>query len=136
MLQFRQVNNKLEANMNERLKEFDITLTQLNVLWYIHKNSNNPISQKDICDFLKVKHTSLIDVLKRLESKGLITRCVSKENARANSVRLTEKSMQLVKTMDENRNYMLTTILNDFTAEEAEQLEYLLSKIVNNLERR
>ncbi len=136
MLGLKQINNKLEANMNERLREFGITITQLDILIYLHMNSKATVSQKDICDFLKVKHTSLIDVLKRLESKGLIERTINQDNARCNCVLLTQKAESLIESIKNNRDYMEKLVFKDFSNDEMSQIEYLLNKIINNLEGR
>ncbi len=130
----KQINNMLESNMNDRLRELDITFTQLKILVFLYHNSQRDVSQKDICEFLKVKHTSLIDVLKRLENKKLIQRFVNRENARCNCVRLTENALHMVEVMEENRKNMYNMFFNGFSQEECEQLEYLLSKILSNLE--
>lgn len=136
MLCIKQINNLLESNMNERLREFDITFTQLKVLAFLYHNKDRLMSQRDICDYLCVRHTSLIDVLKRLEAKKLVVRFVNTENARCNSVRLTDEAVDLVNKMNENRLNMESVFLNGFTDEETELLEYLLNKILLNLEGR
>lgn len=136
MRALKQINNMLEANINERLREYGITITQLDVLIYLYRNNDKAVSQKDICEFLKVKHTSLIDVLKRLESKLLIRRTANKDNARFNCVSLTDKAKSLVKSMENNRENMNHIVYSGFSDDEIRQLEYLLNKIINNLERR
>lgn len=123
----------LEANMNERLREFDITHSQLNVLIFLDKNRCSYISQKDICDFLKVKHTSMIDVLKRLENKDLIIRNQNPDNPRCNLVILTEKADNLLKTMKENREYIKSVVFDGFSDDEVQSLDSYLERIINNL---
>lgn len=120
--------------MNANLKRFEITLSQFQIMIYLEKNKDKEISQKQICDFLKVKHTSLIDVLKRLEAKGFVDREANPNNARLNSVKLSEKGMKLIKEVKLEKKQMSDVVLQNFSKQEEQQLEYLLNKVLKNLE--
>lgn len=101
---------------------------------FLAHNCECDISQKKICDFLKVKHTSIIDVLKRLEAKGFIQRKTNSLNARSNCVTLTESGKKLMNEMKLERQYVNDLIYKDFTEEEKTQLERLLQKVLENIE--
>lgn len=120
--------------MNCHLKKNDLTFSQFQIMAFLAHNCECDISQKKICDFLKVKHTSIIDVLKRLEAKGFIQRKTNSLNARSNCVTLTESGKKLMNEMKLERQYVNNLIYKDFTEEEKTQLERLLQKVLENIE--
>lgn len=131
---FKFINHKIESRMNCHLKKNDLTFSQFQVMAFLAHNCECDISQKKICDFLKVKHTSIIDVLKRLEAKGFIQRKTNSLNARSNCVTLTESGKKLMNEMKLERQYVNNLIYKDFTEEEKTQLERLLQKVLENIE--
>lgn len=133
-LYFKFINHKIESRMNCHLKKNDLTFSQFQVMAFLAHNCECDISQKKICDFLKVKHTSIIDVLKRLEAKGFIQRKTNSLNARSNCVTLTESGKKLMNEMKLERQYVNDLIYKDFTEEEKTQLERLLQKVLENIE--
>lgn len=133
-LSFKFINHKIESRMNRHLKKNDLTFSQFQVMAFLAHNCECDISQKKICDFLKVKHTSIIDVLKRLEAKGFIQRKTNSLNARSNCVTLTESGKKLMNEMKLERQYVNDLIYKDFTEEEKTQFERLLQKVLENIE--
>lgn len=133
-LYFKFINHKIESRMNNHLKRIGLTFSQFQVMAFLAHNGNEDISQRKICDFLKVKHTSIIDVLKRLEAKGLIQRKASSTNSRSNCVSLTERGKKLMDEMKLERQYVNRLIYKDMTEEEKAQLKQLLQKVLDNIE--
>lgn len=133
-LYFRFINHKIENRVNCHLKKNGLTFSQFQVMAFLVQNCGGNISQKQICDFLKVKHTSIIDVLKRLEAKGFIQRKTNSANARSNCVFLTESGKEIMKEMNLERQYLNELIYKDMTDDEKLQLENLLNKVLKNIE--
>jgi len=42
---------EIKNDVNNRMKPFDLTATQIITLKYLYENENNIIIQKDICEF-------------------------------------------------------------------------------------
>ena len=66
------------------MKKYDITARQLEVLDFI--NELGSISQKDLSEHLEVKHTTVIELLKKLQEKELINKSQNEENAKYNVI--------------------------------------------------
>ena len=131
---FKLIDQKMKSRVNNMLKEYDLTQTQMRILFYLNENSGRPISQKDICDFLMVKHTSLIDVLKRLESKGFIERRANKDNARLNCVSITDSGLQVIEKAALHKQETESLITQGMTQTDKEQLVCYLKLILSNIE--
>ena len=75
------------------LEELDLTYTQyiaMNVLWENHKMTVNELGKH-----LYLDSGTLTPLLKKLESKGLVTRKRSKEDERKTIIKITNKGLSL-----------------------------------------
>ncbi|MEM6509360.1 MAG: MarR family transcriptional regulator [Pseudomonadota bacterium] len=75
------------------LETYDLTYPQyivMHSLWY-----NNQVSLKALSHDTHLDSGTLTPIVKRLESKGLLTRQVSNEDERKKVISLTEQGMQL-----------------------------------------
>lgn len=116
----KQISNILINDMNKRLKEYDITFAQLQVLLVI-KDNQNKICQKDIAEILKIKHSSLLDILKVLERKALVNKKNSQKNAKFTIISLTSKGKVILKKMDlgkDKTQEMMAKVLGFATVDE------------------
>lgn len=94
----KQISHILINDLNKRLKKYDITFSQLQVLLVIKENSK--ICQKEIAEALKIKHTSLLDILKILERKELVIKNISEDNAKYSELLLTAKGKEILEHLD------------------------------------
>ena len=53
----------------------------MELLLYLAEHQNRKITQKDIGEFMRVKHSTVIGILRRLETKGFLY-CVVDEEIR------------------------------------------------------
>lgn len=95
----KQISNKLINNLNKNLKSFDITVSQLQVMLLLQE-ANGTMCQKEIAENLKIRHTSLIDILKVLERKELVSKNTSGENAKFNEIALTKSGTEILNRLD------------------------------------
>ncbi len=128
----KQISNYLINDLNNRLKEYDITFSQLQVLLVIDE-SNDKLSQKDIADILKIKHTSLIDVLKILERKELIIKSINKNDVKCNELALSKKAKDMIRHLDlgrdETQEMMATTLGYSSVEEMLSKFREVLNKL-------
>lgn len=113
------------------LDELDLTYTQyiaLMVLWE-HKE----ISVKELGEYLYLDSGTLTPVLKKLEQKGYINRCRSKEDERVLVVTLTDKGEELKKEAVKVPAQIGRCICLE--PQEAQMLHGILHKILSNCER-
>lgn len=130
----KKINNKLEAGRNRDLKDLKLTGAQLDILLFLSEQSEKTTFQKDIGEFLAIKHTSTIDILKKLEEKQLIYRETNQDNARCRNVYLTEKGKQLTEMLSSKKTEIEAILLEGFSETEHQQLWEQLMKIYNNIE--
>lgn len=129
----KKINNHLEAGRNERLKQDGLTSAQLEFLVFLKERSDHLTSQKDISDHFGVKHTTTINILKKLEEKQLIYREVNKTNAKYRNVHLTPKGTGKVMEMRRKREAIDARIIDGMTEEEQAELLRLLERVYENV---
>ncbi len=99
-LKLKQISNKLIADLDVNLKKYNLTTAQLDVLGFIQ---NRSASKKEIGEFLGVRHSTVIDILRKLEEKDMIHREVSPSDARVRMVVVTDKARRILSNMQLDR---------------------------------
>lgn len=125
----------LEQHLNAVLSKDNITSSQFWVLLYLDERKNKITSQKDICQDLELKHTTVIGLIKRMAEKGLVGSTPNIENAKYRDVFLTEKGEQYTLKLRNNRLKVEAEILDKFTQGDVKQLEAYIKKIRENIEK-
>ena len=59
---------KIKNDVNDMMKKYNLTAVQVILLEYLYENNEKVIIQKDICEHLALKHSTVIGILKRLEA--------------------------------------------------------------------
>lgn len=129
----KQISNILINDLNKRLKKYDITFSQLQVLLVIKNNSK--ICQKDIAEVLKIKHTSLLDILKILERKELVIKSISESNAKYSEISLTTKGNETIKNMDLGKDKTQKMMADTLGYSSVEEMISKFKEVLNNLEK-
>ena len=119
----------IRNDVNEKMKHYDLTAAQILLLKYLNTNSGKMVIQKDICDYLSLKHSTVIGILKRLEAKQLITK---KTNYKS-EISITEKGRELLLSAGIEQGFVENNLLNGFNKEEIIQLNDYLDRIYSNL---
>ena len=84
----------IKTDLNDKMKPYNLTAAQVILLEYLYENKGKLIIQKDLCEYLSLKHSTVISILKRLESKELITR---KTNYKS-EISITKKGIELIES--------------------------------------
>ena len=113
------------------LKELDLTYTQYIVMMYFWEKEKSNV--KEIGNTLLLDSSTLTPLLKKLESKGYITRDRSKVDERNLEVMITDKGKKLKDKALSIPEKMGKCI--DLSKEEATTLYKLMYKILTNVER-
>ena len=119
----------IKNDVNEKMKPYDLTAAQILLLEYLNENSGKMIIQKDICDYLSLKHSTVIGILKRLEEKGLVTK---KTNYKS-EITITKKGIELINSAGVKKGFVEKSLLKGFTKDEIYQLDSYLSRIYSNI---
>ena len=119
----------IKNDVNEKMKPYNITAAQILLLRYLQLNKGKMIIQKDICDYLCLKHSTVIGILKRLEEKELI---IKKTNYRS-EISITEKGKKIIDSAGIEKGFIEKNLLKGFSKEEIKQLDSYLDRIYSNI---
>jgi DNA-binding MarR family transcriptional regulator len=90
----------LKGKINARLKKFDLTHEQFNVLRIIKGQYPNPVCVKDITDRMIEPNSNTTRILDRLEQKQLVKRNPSERDRRELWITITENGLNLLVTIE------------------------------------
>ncbi|WP_424358559.1 MarR family winged helix-turn-helix transcriptional regulator [Methanocella sp. MCL-LM] len=92
------VAQKWEREVDKVLDGFGTTCTQIELLSCLVKlmKGGNPVTQKDIAEFLRRDKNTVSEVMRSMEKKGYITRSVSENDLRAKYILPTDKGYDLL----------------------------------------
>lgn len=125
--------NAILDKLNEALKPFDISAEQFNVLRILRGQKGCPANMCVIQERMIAKTSNTTRLVDKLLIKKLVTRNVCPENRRKIEVLITKKGLNLLTELDpkiiEHENYFCSNL----TSNELEQLNFLLEKLRNNI---
>lgn len=130
------ISHAITNERNKNLMQFDITAVQEDVLIFLWKNLDKEnIYQKDIEVHLKLKTPTVTGILKRLEEKNMIIRYQDKTDARRTCHTLTKKGQSVVEhAFNQGIAELEKKLVKSMTEEEKNNLNYLLKKVLKNIE--
>ncbi|MFC5409211.1 MarR family winged helix-turn-helix transcriptional regulator [Larkinella bovis] len=110
------------------LKPYGLTIQQYNVLRILRGQYPNPVKVADITERMLDKMSNASRLVDKLLLKELAQRTECPNDRRAVDVIITEKGLDLLKTMDQHQNQWEKRFHN-LSEAEADQLNYLLDKL-------
>ncbi|WP_415966981.1 MarR family winged helix-turn-helix transcriptional regulator [Faecalitalea cylindroides] len=130
---FRCIQSQLEKAMNEQLKEFDLTKSQLDILRFLKYVKKDRVNQKDIEEFFHISNPTVTGLLNRMEQKGYVVRIHSPDDKRIRYIQITDKVEDIDKKIKKHIDYSEGVIAKDLSQEERNLLFKLLAKVKDNL---
>ena len=128
MLADRLHRNAVESAINE----LGIHRSQHMVLMYI-SCCGRTVSQTDIAKALEISPAAVAVTLKKLERSGLITRSQRENDARTNSIELTEEAKRIVARSGEIFGEVDTAMCEGISENELDSLIECMKKMIENL---
>ncbi len=122
-----------KLRMNKNLEKFDITDAQMHVLFYISHHAGEKVTQKQLAEHLKVKHSTMAGILNRLKEKELIDIRPDEENKKYKNITLTPKACDIQESLSEYRNMTEEVLVEGFTKDEISNLHNYLNRVYDNL---
>ncbi len=107
--------------------EAEITPGQFGVLTVI--NSNPGLSQTQLGNALGIDRSTVVAVIDRLESRGLVVRAVSLTDRRSHALRLSDEGARLLHRLEELVRSHERHIARDLSAADKQRLIELLDRI-------
>lgn len=120
--------NKLHYNFIKYLKSVGLSSQQYNVLKILRGFGDKPLTIDFIRKRMLDKHSDISRIVDRLHKKELLERTESKIDRRQKNIVISEKGLDLLKTIDATEK-KVDELLKNLTLEEVELLNNLLNKI-------
>lgn len=135
MTSLRDIDLAFARVLNNRFAKLglDITPVQSRIIVCIFEH-DNLMCQKDLEVLVSRNKSTLSSILDNLEKRGYVIRCEGKSDSRKKMLTLTDKSLQVIKTLNKDKE-----VINDLVSKGIKEDEYntfcgVLKKIKNNLE--
>jgi DNA-binding MarR family transcriptional regulator len=124
--------NWMEANMQQQLKQYNLTAPQFNVLRILRGQKGKPMSAFAIQERMIHRTSNVTRILEKLVEKNLVTRDSSPNNRRMIDVKLTEEGLNLINSTDEMARSAQADMAKAMSAEEAGKLADWLDQLREN----
>lgn len=129
----KKIAERLQAYADKKGFRHDVTFAQGKVLFFLHTQKDGAATMKSVENYLDVSHATVSGIISRLQEKGYVECERSPEDARAKTVRLTEKENASFAEMKKRRSDMEKMLLKNFTAEERAALAAYLERVYLNV---
>ena len=120
--------------MANRYKKLDITPVQSRIIMVIASKKDG-MYQKEIEDFIPCNKSTLSAILNTMEKNELIKRVDSKIDSRRKVIILTDKALEIVRYLKEDKKVLDHILLDNITDEEYRLFSDILHKLRDNMER-
>lgn len=128
------ITDVLAREANHMLKEQDLTWSQSRLIGFLQRNGGE-CTQKEIENFLEVSHPTVVGIVSRMEQNGFVTCRIDDSDRRNKLVKLTDRSVEVGKSMLRSLKEQEKATFEGFTDEERRQLDEYLLRIYDNLSR-
>lgn len=130
---FKMINILFIAHADAALRPLGLTCAQSDVLIFLSERGGAETTVQDIGQHFRLKHPTVIGLIRRLEQKGFVTTAVSERDRRCRVIHLTDKFSEVERVMQDTRECMDARAASGFTAEEMAQLQGYLARIYRNI---
>lgn len=125
----RQIRREIFQNESENQKN-SLSPGQERLLRVLHRHSGK--SQKELAEMIRVRPSSLSEVLKKLEEKSLLIKKQDENDRRFNAYFLTVEGKELAEQLIFQRKNKGAEFFDVLTLEEQENLGQILEKLSQN----
>ena len=134
--EIRTVHNLIKRNMDSKKPPELNAATGVHgwVIHYFYKNRDHDTFQRDFETHFSIRRSTATQILKLMETNGLITRQPVPYDGRLKKIVLTEKAIEIHNKIDKNMDEMEETLTRGITPEEEDTFYRVLDKIKANLE--
>ncbi len=129
----KQLHDVQEKNINNTLRNLDLTFSQINVLRALVHSADKQMSLKELEKILHVAQSTTARIVTKMESKGLIDSFSDVSDKRIKYIRLTQYGEQYSSNAKQKLEEEETRLLSSLTETEKMVFVSLLQKITSNL---
>lgn len=118
------------------LRDSQMQSGEYSVLAVLSEAPTPSLRPADMAEALRWDRSRLSHLLRRMEAKGLISRCSDETDRRGHQIGLTEQGLETVKSAAPHHvTFVRETLFDSLDADELKALESALPKILDSLER-
>ena len=128
----KQIHDVQEKNINNTLRNLDLTFSQINVLRALVHSADKQMSLKELEKILHVAQSTTARIVTKMESKGLIDSFSDVSDKRIKYIRLTQYGEQYSSNAKQKLEEEETRLLSSLTETEKIVFVSLLQKITGN----
>lgn len=121
------ISRVVQMYTNKVLKDYDLTSSEFLALRYIRKKRG--VNQDMLCDVLNVDKSAVTRILKKLETKGYITREIDENDRRHKKISITERTKKLKMASISYEELFYTWLLEDIDEEKKKVFLEVLDEI-------
>lgn len=115
-----------------KLKDYDIDVGQIFLLWYIHHNDG--ISQEQVAQNFHLDKATVSKNVKRLMRQGYLRKTVNPKDQRERQLSATKQAKVLSPQLENILKDINKLMVNNVSKEEQIQLINILEKVLKNIE--
>jgi DNA-binding MarR family transcriptional regulator len=130
----KQIHDALERMANRELKEKDLTVSQMRVLWALKNSESGSLTLKELEKLLRNSQPTTLGIAKRLEEKGFVKGEFDSSDKRIKFVKLAPKGEEVCQDSHVHMDETEEKFLKGLTKGERTLFTELLIKINKNIE--
>ncbi|MDJ0782647.1 MAG: MarR family transcriptional regulator [Desulfosarcinaceae bacterium] len=100
----------------------------------VHLWEEQGLTQKSLCDLIRVEQPTIANTLKRMERDGLIKRMPDKNDKRHRRIYLTKRALEIEEALQNESRDVNQIIVNGMNETEQKEFRRLIEMISSNLE--
>ena len=127
------INIHFSAQADAVLRPLGLTLAQSDVLLFLDQRGAEETTLQDIARHFRLKHPTVVGLVRRLEDKGFLTSAVSPRDHRCRVLRLTGRYDEVRRVMEQTRLRMDARAVRGFSDAELAQLGQYLARVYHNV---
>ncbi|MGW7988408.1 MarR family transcriptional regulator [Staphylococcus arlettae] len=126
---------RIKMNHDDLFQNFDLSESKFTIMMLLSYEKDMILSPSDLSQKIGSKKSTITGVLKGLEKREWIIRIKVANDKRSNYVQLTDKGLKKLKAFLPYNYEIVSSIFDNFSEDEKEQLYYLANKLKINLEK-
>lgn len=111
----------------------ELSLHQYNVLRILRGSHPTRLPSGEIANRMITRDPDITRLVDRMERRGLVTRARSERDRRVVEIGITEKGLELLRSLDEHVDRFPRSMLGRLGPKKLEQLGVLLEQVMSNL---
>jgi MarR family transcriptional regulator for hemolysin len=126
-------NRMAMAILQEKIKQYNVAVGQFPIL--VHLWEKQGLTQKALCDLIRVEQPTIANTLKRMERDGLVKRIPDKDDKRQWRIYLTDRALDLKDSLQAESRNVNKIIIGRLNKTEQKEFIRLIGIITSNLEK-